>query len=124
LIGNSLGKLGEDIAAKYLQNKGFSIIERNYWKPYGEIDIVAKKGSKLHFVEVKAIKFSSHHENYNAGENVHALKLRKLSRVIQSYLMKKQNREADWQFDVCIVKIDTIQKKAKVKYLANEILPE
>ena len=50
-----IGDRGEEIACKYLENKGFSIIERNYWRPWGEIDIVAKKGSILSFVEVKSV---------------------------------------------------------------------
>jgi putative endonuclease len=54
IIGNRTGKLGEDIAAHYLKTKGFEILEQNHWKPYGEIDIVAIKQGRLHFVEVKA----------------------------------------------------------------------
>lgn len=50
-----LGALGEDIACKYLENNGYRVIERNYLKKWGEIDIIAKKGNKIHFVEVKAV---------------------------------------------------------------------
>jgi len=57
----SLGRLGEDLAAKYLQKQGYKIIERNFKKRYGEIDIVARDpstrseqvGETLVFVEVK-----------------------------------------------------------------------
>jgi len=41
------GNLGEDLACRYLKIKGFEIIERNYWKKYGEIDIVAKNIGKI-----------------------------------------------------------------------------
>lgn len=49
----ALGKLGEDIAVDYLTKKGYIIIERNAFTPFGEIDIVAKIGEKTVFVEVK-----------------------------------------------------------------------
>lgn len=50
-----IGQIGEDCACKYLEKCGFKILERNYLKKWGEIDIVAKKGNKLHFVEVKSV---------------------------------------------------------------------
>lgn len=48
-----LGKLGESLAAQYLQKCGYSIIERNFRIRYGEIDIIARDGDTLVFVEVK-----------------------------------------------------------------------
>ena len=39
----SLGKLGEDVAAEYLKKEGYQILDRNYRRPWGEIDIIAKK---------------------------------------------------------------------------------
>ncbi len=48
-----LGKKGEDLAAQYLANHGFSIIERNFKARYGELDIIALDGKTLVFVEVK-----------------------------------------------------------------------
>ena len=47
------GDLGEKIAEDYLLKKQYKIIGRNYWKPWGEIDLVARKDNKLIFVEVK-----------------------------------------------------------------------
>ncbi|MCH5185115.1 MAG: YraN family protein [Oscillospiraceae bacterium] len=51
---NKVGGMGEDAACEYLQNHGFEIIERNYHSRYGEIDIIARDGDDLVFVEVKA----------------------------------------------------------------------
>src|SRR5260370_14551882 len=48
LFRSQLGDTGEEVACKYLQNKGFSVLERNYLRPWGEIDIVAKKAKKLY----------------------------------------------------------------------------
>ena len=55
-----LGKLGEDLACRYLVDKGYKIIERNFRKPWGELDIIAKSPGKiLVFVEVKTVRQSS-----------------------------------------------------------------
>lgn len=50
---NELGKLGEELAANWLGNKGYSILERNWRSSYQEIDLVVLKGETIHFVEVK-----------------------------------------------------------------------
>ena len=50
-----IGKIGEDAASTYLKENGYSIIDRNYSRKWGELDIVAKKGNKIHFVEVKSV---------------------------------------------------------------------
>ncbi len=48
-----VGKKGEDFAVKYLESQGFSILHRNWRCGHKEIDIVARKGDRLHFVEVR-----------------------------------------------------------------------
>ncbi|HEY4512398.1 MAG TPA: YraN family protein [Candidatus Paceibacterota bacterium] len=127
MIGNKTGKLGEDIAALFLERRGFHVKYRNYWKPYGEIDLICEKAGKLHFIEVKTVSClpaGTAHENYHAEQNVHRYKLKRLGRVIQSFLMKREYKDMDWQFDICVVTIDNQQKKAKVKLIENELLPE
>ena len=49
------GEIGENIAVKFLVKQGFSILDRNYTKKWGELDIVAKKDNKLYFIEVKSV---------------------------------------------------------------------
>ena len=48
-----IGDTGEGVACKYLEQRGYAVVERNYLKPWGEIDIVAQKANKLYFIEVK-----------------------------------------------------------------------
>ena len=130
-IHNEIGKIGEDIASKFLQKKRQKVICRNYWKPYGEIDIVSCENNNLHFVEVKTVSCeiggkgdpSVSHETYRPEENVHPQKLKKLSRVIQNYLISHETGN-NWQFDVIAVYLDTKNKKAKVKYLEDIIIGE
>ena len=51
---NITGNLGEEIAAKYLQNKGYHILHKNWRHKHWEVDIIASNNNKLHFIEVKA----------------------------------------------------------------------
>ncbi|MFZ2303768.1 MAG: YraN family protein [Minisyncoccia bacterium] len=125
-----IGRLGEDIATKYLENKGFSIIERNYLKKCGEIDIIAKKAGITHFIEVKSVTRENIVKNvsrvtnkYRPEDNLHPYKLKRLARVIQLYLLEKHsNGEPEWVFDAITVQIDTIKRQTRVKFLENIVL--
>ncbi|MEK7567624.1 MAG: YraN family protein [Patescibacteria group bacterium] len=110
-----IGDLGESIAIKYLESKGFKLLERNYLKPWGEIDIICKKGNNLYFIEVKTVTHET--SGFKAEENVHPFKLRRLERTINSYLLEKGEGESDWQMDLIVVILDKENKKAKVKYI-------
>lgn len=120
-----IGRLGEDIAVKYIENKGFSVLGRNYLKKCGEIDIIAKKGGITHFIEVKSVsKFTnSETDRYRPEDNLHPYKLKRLARVIQLYLFEKHaNGEPEWVFDAITVEIDIKTLKARVMLLANIVL--
>ncbi len=124
-----IGELGEDIACKYLKKHDFSIIERNYTKKWGEIDIIAKKRYKLYFIEVKSVscdKLSDSSESdvldKKPEENMHKWKMKRLSRVVQTYLIEKRIGNTEWQFDLLLVYLDLKNKKARIKNLENIIL--
>lgn len=128
-----IGRLGEDIATRYLENKGFSIIERNYLRKYGEIDIVAQKDEVVHFIEVKSVscensrdfvqKISAKTSQYRPEDNLHPKKLKRLANVIQAYLFAEyQKGEPEWLFDAIIVRLDMKARKAHVAFLENLIL--
>ena len=117
----NIGKLGEDIAAKYLKNKGYEILARNYRKPWGEIDIIAKKNGELIFVEVKTQKAGF---EWRPEENVNFHKKKQLSRIINTYLKDSQVRgvisqELDWQIDVIAIELDFNSKNARVEHTEN-----
>ncbi len=129
------GDKGEDVASKYLEKRGYRVLERNYWKPWGEIDIVAKNGSILSFVEVKSVSLPIG-EDISRGtilgeggykmrpeENVHPAKIKRLNRAIESYLLEKQvSEKQEWQIDVVCVYLDLEAKKARVQLLQNIVL--
>ncbi len=124
-----LGNLGEDISCKHLVSKGFEILERNYLKKFGEIDIIAKKQGAIHFIEVKSVScesfdgVSGEKGDYRPEDNVHAWKLRRLSNTIQAYLAERRvSSETGWQFDVITVYINKKDLISKVSVLENVIL--
>ena len=124
-----IGRMGEDTACKFLMKQGFSIIERNYWKKWGEIDIIAQKAKKLHFVEVKTVsrenlaeEVTREIDSYQPEENVHPAKLKRLGRTIQTYLLEKDLEDGQWQFDVLAVFLDVKNKQARVRFTENVVL--
>lgn len=126
---NEIGKLGEDIACDFLIDKGFTIIARNYRKPYGEIDIVAREmplisgfgEEKTRFVEVKSVSYETlRGGGYRPEENVHREKVKRLRRVIEVYLAS--HHIGQWQFDIVTVSIDRASKTARVKHIENIVL--
>ena len=124
-----IGKLGEDIACKFLMKHGFSVLDRNYTKKWGEIDFIAKKKEKLHFVEVKSVSCVTlpdfKEENpfiKRPEENMHPWKLKRLSRTIQTYLIHNRIGNTIWQFDLLLVYIDLKTRTARVKTIENIIL--
>lgn len=128
-----LGNVGEDIACAFLESKGFTILERNYLRPWGELDIVAQKGNTLRFVEVKAVSCESlpnspsadqwagrENGGYRPEEQVHPAKLRKLARTAEMYMNDKGDTR-DYQIDVVTVYMDMTRRKARC-HLYEQVL--
>lgn len=96
-----LGKEGEDVAEKFLKEKGFEIIERNYhFSNIGEIDIVAQDKHQTVFVEVKS------RVNLEFGEPEYAItprKIKQIKKMAELYLFDKGIEEIDCRFDVIAV---------------------
>lgn len=91
---NDLGKLGEDLAAAYLEENGYSILERNFVIQKAEIDIIAQKDAVLAIVEVKtrsSLDFGS------PQDFVKQKKIQLLIRAVNAYI---NDREKDFQEDL------------------------
>jgi len=132
-IKNQIGAWGEQIALKYLINNGFTALDTNYLKKWGELDIVAREtiaGTQIvHFVEVKTVSYEtkadlSHavtHETWSPEDNVHFKKIQRMNRAIESWLAEN-HCDLDWQIDIVAVRIVPREKYASVKYIPNIIL--
>ena len=137
-----LGDLGESIACEYLLKHGFEILDKNYLRKWGEIDIVAKKGNLIRFIEVKSVscvtlpavtqetnrsktdmsvRSTNPKDWFRPEDNVHPQKLKRLARTMQTYLLEKKINN-EWQLDIITVKISQKDRMARVEMIENIII--
>ena len=100
IIANPIGKLGEDKACEYLRKLGFKILERNYRKTYGEIDIIALDKDVLTFIEVKT---RTSNLFGSPLESITPWKLKSLVKTAQYYKMTKPNLPESLRIDAVSV---------------------
>jgi putative endonuclease len=120
-----VGTRGEDEACNFLKNLGFSIIERNFWRKWGEIDVIARKGNELRFVEVKAVSREVVRDDadYEPEDNLHPWKRKRLRRVIETYLLKNDwCEDLDWQVDAISVFLNQEGRVLKVEHLEDIVI--
>ena len=115
---SDFGFWAENYVAQYLETKKYNILDRNYRKKWGELDIVAQKSGILIFVEVKANKSTV--EGFEPEKRVNPEKLRRMNRAIQTYLAsKKYSPEQDWQIDIISLTLDRERGVVKIKHFKN-----
>lgn len=101
----SLGYIGENLAEKYLRGRGYEILDKNFTVRGGEIDIVARKGGVLVFVEVKTRTSDFFGEG---NESVDRLKKKRISYAIGKYLyLKISEPDPNFRLDIIEVEIDS-----------------
>lgn len=121
-----IGDLGESVACEYLKKHNYTVLQCNYWKKYGEIDIIAKKDEKVHFVEVKtvsyetkaALEYAVSHETWRPEEQVHQFKLRQIEKALKAWISENRH-EGEWQIDVAAVRVVPRETYASVNYIEN-----
>lgn len=110
---NDTGKNGEQLAAAYLTSKGYEIIHQNWRYSHYEIDIIAKKNNKLHFIEVKT-RMSDIFGN--PEDSVTKRKFKYLQKAADEYLYRNPGHK--WiQYDILSV---TLQKNGQTEYFLLE----
>ena len=100
----TFGNESEELAAKYLEDAGYVIVERNYYaRKLGEIDIIAQKNAVLHFIEVKSAK-----ADFDPVYNMTPSKIRK---VINSayYYMKSKKIDPSFSIDALMVRRGSVE---------------
>ncbi len=131
----NIGRLGEDIAVKYLERHGYKILDRNYRKPWGEIDIIAsenigknqflaQQSQELVFIEVKTQSASWRKEfEWRPEENITFHKKHQLSRIVTTYLKaNKIPEDQNWRVDVLAITLDFKTKNAQIEHIQNIML--
>lgn len=125
-VKRETGDRGEEAATTFLMKQGYSIVERNHWRQWGEIDIVAKnlKDNSYHFVEVKTAQrdlahFDSETAEYSPADNITREKRKRFFRVIQTYIMENKLEECNWQADVILVYLDNNSDKSLVDFIED-----
>lgn len=122
MFAKRVGDFGEEIALKFLQDKGFLLIEQNYEKkPYGELDLVVKKENKIYFVEVKTSEVDDLDEINNLKflpiEHLDNRKIKKFERIGEIYIKEKKLEDIEYHFLGIMVYLNINNKQAMVKII-------
>ncbi len=115
-ISNPTAKLGEEIAVTYLIKKGYKIIERNFRKGYGEIDIVSVHQNILVFVEVKTRTTILHG---GAIEAISSQKIKKLVRTVQFYKFINPKLPDALRIDAILIDLNSNKEIVNLKHIEN-----
>lgn len=121
-----IGQIGERAAAEYYKRRGFKLLAKNYWKPFGEVDIILKHRGIVVFVEVKSVSCETFTERvgeeFNQAENVHQKKRARLRKVVSAYLKDHSEHGSNWRFDLALVQVNTRTRRARVEVLEDVII--
>ena len=107
----SLGTIGENLACRELERRGYAILARRYRHAGAEIDIVARDGPTLVFVEVKA------REGREFGDGAEAITRRKRRRIAMAamdYLVRYEKGECPCRFDVVSIMVSDAEPRIEV----------
>jgi len=113
-----IGRLGENIAAQYLSEKGYTILARNFRTPYGEIDMICHREHLLIFIEVKARTsrtFGYPEDSINSSKQAH------MRASAEYYIGEHPECSNDCEFDVISVEITQNGKEQRIMHFENVI---
>jgi putative endonuclease len=112
----ALGKRGEDLACRELERRGYAIVARRFRVRSGELDIVARDGATLVFVEVKARVGRRFGE---AAEAVTPLKQLRMARLAGEYLARHGSPDCACRFDVIAIHFDNVDGRPDIQVIQN-----
>lgn len=111
-----LGKLGESIALSFFLKKKFKLLKKNFHCRWGEIDLIFKKGNKIHFIEVKTRVTDKKGKPYEAI-NYH--KIKALKHAINYFILKNNLTNFKLSLDVVSIELSENNKILNFKYFEN-----
>ena len=115
---SELGYFGESLSVKFLENRGYVILGRNFYRSWGEIDIICQKDKVVIFVEVKTNKKEM--AGFEPESRVNHDKLKRMIRAARTYLLyKKYPNDQEWRLDVIAVTIQKEKETAKIRHHIN-----
>ena len=109
-----LGDTGEQLVITQLKSNGFSILEKNYRKRFGEVDIIAQKEAVLAFVEVKLRKKTY----FTLSEVITPSKQRKIIKTAKTFILERNMYAMLYRFDVALVTYDGAEQP-DITYIEN-----
>lgn len=109
----NLGKEAEQKVAALLEQQGFAIVEYNYAKRHGEIDLIATKATLMVFVEVKMRQ----HQYFDLSDVITPSKQRKIISVAKEYIARKGTENQSYRFDVAL--LQGTPQGLDVQYIPN-----
>ncbi|MFV1857844.1 MAG: YraN family protein [Anaerolineales bacterium] len=115
---NELGTLGESLAADYLLNHGYRILDRNWRWRGGEIDLIAEKDGGIIFVEVKARRS---HSFGTPQEAVTRAKQQKLIQSAYAYLEDSSYAQSPWRIDVVALDLHSDGRVDRLDHIENAV---
>ncbi|HEX9090881.1 MAG TPA: YraN family protein [Anaerolineales bacterium] len=114
----ALGRMGESIAISFLEKQGYTILEKNYRTPYGEIDVISKLAESIIFVEVKTRASST------LGPPEISVTRRKAEHMrcaAEYYIQQHPELNNDWRVDVIAIQMQTGDQPARIEHFENVI---
>lgn len=108
-----LGSQAEQLVAHHLEKQGFAIVDQNYKKKFGEVDLIALKADLLIFVEVK-MRSKSY---FDSAELITRSKQRKIINVAHEYISRHKHYDKTCRFDVALVELQ--ENNPHITYLPN-----
>lgn len=114
----ALGKLGETLAARDLERRGYRIVERNWRCSIGEIDIVAEKDGQLVIVEVRTRRGD---ERGTPQESITPAKQAKLVELALTYVQEHEPADRDWRIDVVAVELSPRGQLLRIDVIENAV---
>ena len=110
------GLKAETAVAKHLQDMGYRVLDRNWRRPWGELDVVAERHGVIHFVEVKASRVRR--DGFDPVVRADARKMHKVKRTGQTWLSAhRYGPDTEWQIDVAAVILGP--DSAEIEFLEN-----